>query len=75
VVSTDTDLTSQLSTANRYDNGTGTYTDKYFNPNMNNASVAPGQPSYYSLTGDKVDGSYFEHNNMVPFLVVAFVVR
>lgn len=67
VVSTDNDLTSQLSTANRYDNGSGTYTDKYFNPNMNNGAVAAGQPSYYSLTGDKVDGSYFEHNNMVPF--------
>jgi len=67
VVSTDNDLTSQLSTANRYDNGSGTYTDKYFNPNMNNSSVAPGQPTYYSLTGDKVDGSYFGHNNMVPF--------
>jgi hypothetical protein len=25
------------------------------------------EPSYYSLTGEKVDGSYFQHNNMVPF--------
>jgi len=66
IVSGDTDQTSQLSTANRYDNGAGTYTDKYFNPNQN-TSVASGQPQYYSLTGDKVDGSYFEHNNMAPY--------
>jgi len=69
VISSDTDLTSQLSTSNRYDNGGGVYTDKYFNPNLNkttssNANV--GQ-DYYSLTGDKVNASYFEHNNMVPF--------
>jgi Family of unknown function (DUF5899) len=66
VVSSDTDQTSQLSTANRYDNGSGTYTDKYFNPNVNTTSM-PGQPQYYSLTGDKVDASYFEHNNMAPY--------
>jgi len=65
IVSSDNDQTSQLSTANRYDNGSGTYTDKYFNPNQNTPAV--GQPKYYSLTGDKVDGSYFEHNNMVPY--------
>jgi len=66
IVSGDTDQTSQLSNANRYDNGSGTYTDKYFNQNTNNAP-AVGQPQFYSLTGDKVDGSYFEHNNMVPY--------
>jgi len=66
IVSTDTDLTSQLSTTNQYDNAGGTYTDKYFNPNMNNAKP-DNQLQFYSLTGDKVDASYFEHNNMVPF--------
>jgi hypothetical protein len=66
IVSGDTDQTSQLSNANRYDNGAGTYTDKYFNPNLNNTPTS-GQPQFYSLTGDKVDGSYFEHNNMVPY--------
>jgi len=66
IISSDTDQTSKLSTANRYDNGSGTYTDKYFNPN-NNAPSMPGQTQYYSLTGDKVDGSYFQHNNMVPY--------
>jgi len=67
IISSDTDQTSQLSNANRYDNSHGTYTDKYFNPNLNVASPSPGQPEYYSLTGDKVDAAYFEHNNMVPF--------
>lgn len=74
IVSSDSDQTSQLSTSNRYDNGGGVYTDKYFNPNMNKAqtpskmddSVFSGQ-QFYSLTGDKVNASYFEHNNMVPF--------
>ena len=74
IVSSDSDQTSQLSTANRYDNGGGVYTDKYFNPNMNQAqkqsqmndSAFSGQ-QFYSLTGDKVNSSYFEHNNMVPF--------
>jgi len=74
IISSDSDQTSQLSTSNRYDNGGGVYTDKYFNPNMNKAqtpstmddSVFAGQ-QFYSLTGDKVNASYFEHNNMVPF--------
>jgi hypothetical protein len=66
IVSGETDQTSQLSNANRYDNGAGTYTDKYFNTNLNNTQTS-GQPQFYSLTGDKVDGSYFEHNNMVPY--------
>jgi hypothetical protein len=68
VISEDTDRTSELSTNNRYDNGGGVYTDKYFNPNL--ASSQPASASnaqFYSLTGDKVDGSYFQHNNMVPF--------
>ena len=74
VTSIDGDLTSQLSTTNQYDNGGGVYTDKYFNPNMGASmsssittnSSANGQ-QYYSLTGNKVDANYFEHNNMVPF--------
>jgi hypothetical protein len=64
IISADTDQTSQLSTVNKYNNGGGTYTDKYFNPNLNNSST---DATYYSLTGDRVNGSYFEHNNMVPF--------
>jgi len=77
IVSSDTDQTSQLSTTNRYENAGGAYTDKYFNPNLENSLTthktlpsidgSSSGPQYYSLTGDKVDGAYFEHNNMVPY--------
>ena len=67
VVSQDTDLTSQLSTTNKFDSGGGVYTDKYFNPNLNNKPELNAQSQFYSLTGDKVNAGYFEHNNMVPF--------
>jgi hypothetical protein len=48
------------------------YSDKYFNPNLPNSlssayTQSTGPANYYSLTGDKVNASYFEHNNMVPF--------
>jgi len=76
VTSPELDKTSELSTNNRYDNTNGTYTDKYFNPNMadsvfpasnmSNGSLG-GSSQFYSLTGDKVDSSYFKHNNMVPY--------
>lgn len=72
----ETDVTSELSTNNAFDNGGGVYTDKFFNANQIPTSLV-GQPNamktaspnteYYSLTGNKVDGSYFQHNNMVPF--------
>jgi len=66
--------TSKLSTVNNY-NSQGAYTDKYFNPATNSQyasdttmpSNAPISGSYYSLTGQKVDGSYYTHNNMVPY--------
>ena len=67
VVSSETDQTSELSTQNRYDNGGGVYTDKYFNPEGQGANSNNSSGTYYSLTGNKVDGSYFQHNNMVPF--------
>ena len=73
VTSRETDLTSKLSTVNKFDSGTGVYTDKYFNPTSVNNIIVDSYKSenkgasYYSLTGDKVDGSYFQHNNMVPF--------
>ena len=78
IVSSDTDQTTKLSTVNKYDSN-GVYTDKYFNPNMISAMDVPSgvslnsktpstnQTQYYSLTGDKVNASYFQHNNMVPF--------
>jgi hypothetical protein len=73
VASRETDLTSELSTVNKFDSGTGVYTDKYFNPNSVNNIIVEAHKlenksaTYYSLTGDKVDSSYFQHNNMVPF--------
>ena len=73
VISTETDQTSALSTTNRFDNAGGVYTDKYFNPtSVNNIvnSFSPtdnSQRNFYSLTGEKVDSNYFQHNNMVPF--------
>jgi len=60
---------SRLSTTNKYSGG-GAYTDKYFSPESN--SQYDGEPqnknsSYQSLTGESVDKSYFQHNNMVPY--------
>ena len=85
VISQENELTSKLSTVNRFE-APYVYTDKYFNPNHNESAVSsfsslntsqPGQnnsnnPSYsktpyYSLTGEKVDSSYFKHDNMVPY--------
>jgi len=70
VRSEEIDQTSALSTNNQFDNGGSVYTDKYFDANM--ASKKRNEntnetASYYSLTGEKVSGSHFEHNNMVPF--------
>jgi hypothetical protein len=63
------DYTSKLSTANRYD-GPDVYTDKYFNQIRNPQTaqnVMYGERMYDSLTGDKVDSTYFQHANMVPY--------
>lgn len=69
VVSPDMDQTSRLSKNNRFDSA-GVYTDKYFDPNSttivsNGVNASGGQ--YTSITGEKVDSSYFQHQNMVPF--------
>jgi len=63
------DQTSALSTVNQLDNGGSVYTDKYFDANMASKKSTNDNEtaSYYSLTGEKVAGSHFEHNNMVPF--------
>lgn len=65
----DMDKTSSLSTVNRFENGGSVYTDKYFDANLASKQAQPSneQTEYYSLTGEKVGGSYFSHNNMVPF--------
>ena len=59
--------TSELSHNNRYDNGGGVYTDKYFTQQQPSQSELSKEPEYLSLTGEKVGGDYFHHNNMVPF--------
>lgn len=63
------DLTSQLSTVNKYD-GTA-YTDKYFDPNSDtnivNYAIDKNNAKYYSISGQKVDANYFKHMNMQPF--------
>ena len=63
------DKTSALSTVNQFENGGSVYTDKYFNANMvaKREQGSNEQTEFYSLTGEKVGGSYFSHNNMVPF--------
>jgi len=65
--------TSKLSTVNNYDTPVS-YTDKYFSPDNNakysatsNMAASNGTSSYYSLTGQQVDSSYYTHNNMVPY--------
>lgn len=65
------DQTSLLSTVNKTDTNE-VYSDKYFNPvsgalAQNTGQTNPSGGSYYSLTGDSVNGDYFQHNNMVPF--------
>ena len=71
VVSQELALTSSLSNNNKFDSP-GVYTDKFFNPDGTPASSVPNSSSsslssYTSLSGQRVDGSYFQHNNMVPF--------
>ena len=70
IISQENELTSKLSANNHFDSP-GVYTDKYFNPNYSSQiqSQSQGQTKspYYSLTGEKVDSSYFKHDNMVPY--------
>jgi hypothetical protein len=78
ILSSDVDTTSSLSVNNKFDSP-NVYTDKYFNPTntpsgpipagttIKNISSSGVSNQYYSLTGEKVDSTYFQHNNMVPF--------
>jgi len=63
------DLTSKLSTVNKYDGSA--YTDKYFDPNFQeniiNKDIDQNTSKYYSLSGQKVDAGYFKHANMQPY--------
>ena len=74
LINAETDLTSELMTVNKYDTPQ-VYTDKYFDPasiaqmnrDLGNFHGSSETPSYTSLTGDKVNAEYYQHNNMVPF--------
>tara|TARA_A100001015_G_scaffold43562_1_gene47870 strand:- start:440 stop:2221 length:1782 start_codon:yes stop_codon:yes gene_type:complete len=75
VQNAENDLTSKLSTVNKYD-GQQAYTDKYFNQQFNDNmresysfmdSSSRTNQTYTSLTGEQVEKDYFKHNNMVPF--------
>lgn len=66
------DLTSSLSTNNKFDVGkNGVYTDKFFNQGMNQLRTGPTEHQqnnkYVSLNGQSVDIDYYRHNNMQPF--------
>ena len=66
------DKTSNLTVNNKFD-APGVYTDKYFDPYKNPDLTTPAGSStgvsnqYMSLSGNMVDSTYFQHNNMVPF--------
>ena len=60
--------TSSLSRNNKFESN-GAYTDKYFHSKQNQDSQdSTEQPSFYSMTGEKVGSDYFKHNNMVPYM-------
>jgi hypothetical protein len=54
------DISSELSTNNKY-NG-NVYTEKFFS-----GLGKKDDSKYKSMTGDEVDLSYFQHNNMMPY--------
>jgi hypothetical protein len=74
VINAEADLTSELMTVNKYDTPQ-VYTDKYFDPasvaqmnrDLGNFNGGSTKQAYTSLTGDKVNADYYQHNNMVPF--------
>ena len=61
IVEPETELSSRLSTTNKYEGGAA-YTDKYFNPlvqnNMITKKADADTNNYYSMTGDKVESEY-----------------
>jgi hypothetical protein len=58
------DVTSSLSKNNEY-NG-GTFTDKFFDQKMH-STAETSENIFQTMTGQQVDRSHFQHNNMVPF--------
>lgn len=64
IASAELDQTSRLSTVNKVDTPS-VYTDKYFNGQVfPETSTTDG---FTSMTGEKVNSQYFQHNNMTPF--------
>jgi len=70
VVFNETDLTSELSTVNKFNSAGGVYTDKFFDPESvaaivlnsnvtNNQSTTPNQPGYASDTSPMSQESYY----------------
>ena len=57
------DRTAKLSVTQKFD-APSVYTDKYFNQEEYKGNA--GQ-TFRSMTGDTVNKSYFEHNNMTPY--------
>tara|TARA_B110000483_G_C18206048_1_gene547638 strand:+ start:2629 stop:4356 length:1728 start_codon:yes stop_codon:yes gene_type:complete len=63
----ETEATTKLSSMNKYAPNVA-YTDKFFENNtLAKDAYEMGDATYYSLTGETVDSSYFEHANMMPF--------
>lgn len=65
----ESEITAELSSLNKFNNEAGVYTDKFFDKGRySDNNAAPGaDPEFYSLTGEKVNTQYFEHNNMTPY--------
>ncbi len=57
------DQTSKLSVTYKYDSPS-VYTDKYFNQDTYKQDAGD---TFTSMTGDKVNKDYFNHNNMTPY--------
>ena len=64
VESAEIEQTSKLSTINKYDTPS-TYTDKYFNTLIYPETSTTN--AFTSMTGERVNADYFQHNNMTPF--------
>jgi hypothetical protein len=67
VESSELDKTAELTVLNKFNNQSGVYTDKYFQPSQNKSAVTNDNLDYVSLSGQRVGGNYFEHNNMTPY--------
>ena len=67
VESSELDKTAELTVLNKFNNQSGVYTDKYFQPSQNKSAESNNNLDYVSLSGQRVAGNYFEHNNMTPY--------